>query len=758
MGGKSKKKSGGKDKAKEEKRKKQELKAQKKAGKKSKKKGDGDDDLDDLDAILEEIRKQDAARTAVTVEVCEHPSPRSNFSLSPLDGQSNSELLMFGGEYFDGNTSECYNDLFRLNLDKMEWKQISSPNTPGPRNAHQAVAVRDQVYVFGGEFSLGYQFQHYRDLWKLDLNGNAWTNIELKTGPSPRSGHRMVLWKHFLVLFGGFYETSRGVKFYDDLYFFDLREEKWHQGIGSSKQVQKPSARSGFQFVCHAAQNTVYMYGGYSKVAVSSLSQRGRNLDDMWALHLTQPGKAGECPTFRWESIQNKGSPPTRRSGAASTVHKNRMIIFGGVTDKESANDVDGMFYNDIHAFDMDRKRWFELRLQTKTAGTNKKKKRKGRGTGGSVATTTEMSSKLEKDFPSEDEDDDDEAYSDNEDDCGLDDNAFYVIIDGKVTKIDIEDDEDGVDNDTDKEVDDPKEDAVQKQEVAVEEIQVVEKEEPKAPVNEPPSAPVEEEQVAEEQVAEEQVAGEQQQVAEEKAAPMPRIGAGLGILGSKLFVLGGTTEIGDRQITFDDLWSIDLNQMDKWEPVIEGSWKSLAWKGGENEEEDDEEEDEDDDIDIDEEEEDDEAEENSEVSQEKTAAEVAAEVGKLREQLQLGDETKTPLPREPLRDFFKRTVDVWVRLALEGKTERMSGKEVRREAFKMAQDRFNELWPILRQLDELEEEQKMFEEMQSQEKEKLREKLKAKVKKRKAHMTKMSKKAAKAKEKQGEAEDSDSD
>lgn len=43
---------------------------------------------------------------------------------------------------------------------------------------------------------------------RLDLKTNQWEEIPLqKDTPSARSGHRMVCWRNYLILFGGFYEV-----------------------------------------------------------------------------------------------------------------------------------------------------------------------------------------------------------------------------------------------------------------------------------------------------------------------------------------------------------------------------------------------------------------------------------------------------------------------------------------------------------------------------------------------------------------------
>ena len=57
----------------------------------------------------------------------------------------------------------------------------------------------------------------------------AWEDLTsmMKPLPSPRSGHRMALWKHLIVMFGGFYDAGAETKYLDDLWLFDTREYKW---------------------------------------------------------------------------------------------------------------------------------------------------------------------------------------------------------------------------------------------------------------------------------------------------------------------------------------------------------------------------------------------------------------------------------------------------------------------------------------------------------------------------------------------------
>jgi Galactose oxidase, central domain len=115
---------------------------------------------DDIEKILAEIMAKDAQKTAVSVTVCSAPpTPRANFTMTSLPS---GDLVMFGGEYFDGEDTTCYNDLYRWSVEKSEWRSIESPNSPPPRCSHQAVYYRDHIYIYGGEFATTEQFYHYK--------------------------------------------------------------------------------------------------------------------------------------------------------------------------------------------------------------------------------------------------------------------------------------------------------------------------------------------------------------------------------------------------------------------------------------------------------------------------------------------------------------------------------------------------------------------------------------------------------------------
>jgi len=180
-----------------EKKQKQGKKAEKKAKVKASKVDDSDAEDVDLDAVLEEYKKQQEQFLKITETVVDGP-PKPRAASCFLASPSNSnQLLLFGGEYFNGALATFYNDLFIYYVDRDEWRCVTSPNAPLPRSGHAWCRGGNQsnsVYLFGGEFSSPKQgtFYHYNDFWRLEPNTREWTRIETKgKSPPARSGHRM---------------------------------------------------------------------------------------------------------------------------------------------------------------------------------------------------------------------------------------------------------------------------------------------------------------------------------------------------------------------------------------------------------------------------------------------------------------------------------------------------------------------------------------------------------------------------------------
>ena len=188
----------------------------------------------DLLSAIKSIQSRKAAEltgTVVTELSTESPTPRCYTNVVTPDG----DIAIFGGEWWDGRHTTMYGDMLLFSPKTSTWRVIDAPVSPPPRSSHQVVAVRESLFVFGGEFSTTDTFYHYKDMWRFDCSSLDWESIPLVGDvPSQRSGHRMALWSHYLVLFGGFYVVSREMKYYNDTYLFCLRERRWRRDFRCS--------------------------------------------------------------------------------------------------------------------------------------------------------------------------------------------------------------------------------------------------------------------------------------------------------------------------------------------------------------------------------------------------------------------------------------------------------------------------------------------------------------------------------------------
>lgn len=369
-----------KDKAKDAAKKLRKAAKQEKVAKKTEKKGknkkdDLDSDVDDadLDAILAEYAKKQEAFQKVTENVAPPPPPRSAATIvaSPSDQR---EVFLFGGEHYNGALATFSNDLYIYRIHSDEWRKVTSPNSPLPRSGHAMCRGGNTggVYMFGGEFSSPKQgtFYHYNDFWRLEPSSREWTKVETKgQSPSARSGHRMVYFGRYIILFGGFQDTSQQTKYLNDLYIYDCQTFTWHTPA-LPPAAGRPEARSSFSFLPH--ETGAVLYGGYSRIKTSTTAGKptkgGRQASrvimkpvvhqDTWFLRITPPppeAPTNTLPTVRWEKRKKPvNSPNPARAGATMVHHKGRGIAFGGVHDvEEDEEGIDSEFFNQLLAYNM---------------------------------------------------------------------------------------------------------------------------------------------------------------------------------------------------------------------------------------------------------------------------------------------------------------------------------------------------------------------------------------------------------------------
>jgi len=320
----------------------------------------GEDDIED---IIKQIEMEEKKRNEVVIKSVDAPTPRSGFSITAH--QDNSELIFFGGEFYNGSRTRMFSDLLIYNTKKNNWTQISSPAGPPPRSSHQAALVSrggGQLWIFGGEYTspTESQFYHYKDLWCYHFSSKRWEKVTSPGGPSGRSGHRMLAYKQFLVLFGGFHDNLRDSRYFNDLFLFDIDNYKW---ITVESTGPVPSPRSACQFLI-APDGRICLYGGYCKEKLKKGEEKGVVHTDMYLL---SPMKHDETMTkWRWQNVKQVGMRASLRTGLSSALVKDRIFMFGGVCDKEGDEDEDSddedsaSFFNELYSihFDGERATW----------------------------------------------------------------------------------------------------------------------------------------------------------------------------------------------------------------------------------------------------------------------------------------------------------------------------------------------------------------------------------------------------------------
>ncbi|EFP91432.2 uncharacterized protein PGTG_17388 [Puccinia graminis f. sp. tritici CRL 75-36-700-3] len=653
---------------------------------------------EDLLTTLEEFRAKWEAEHKVTEDVIDGPpSRRANASFTPDPNQP--YIWLFGGEFFNGTTAHFYNDLYRYSPDKNEWRRYSSPTFPGPRSTHQMVATPaggGKLWLFGGEFASSNQttFHHYRDMWCFDLASHSWERIETKVQPSARSGHRMVVWKQWIILFGGFHDVGVRTNYLHDLWFFDMMEYKWQQ-ITSRDNERWPSPRSGFSLLSIPEGIILHGKSISSLFSLPSGTQRlliakGVALDDTFFLKL-DPANPDWLKKLKWEKRKRVGQVPSLRSGSTMVnwVNKAMAVGFGGVLDLEDNEEgLVSEFYNDLYAYQLSGTgRWMSLNLK-------KPKKKKGKdGPNGKKKSAKNQDRSHEK----------------------TDDNGVETI-----DAIPEEDEAMELDEEDRLEEARLKADQRIRDEIARSKLKANSAAATKA--NDPA-------QTAENQLGS---AAETQDPSHdeedpEKTIPLARFNPMLAILKNTLYIYGGIYESGDKEYTLQSFYALALDKLDRYiclrdDDIHNHEWYDESEGGSDEEDSGSDGSSSDTDSQSEEPESIDKLETEHEqlpivedpselvdvvatqVEQEELKKKVEAFMGVAKSSERSIEEVmSTPLPGESLKLFYDRTREYWTQKAHE--TSQHRGKELRRDGFSHAEERYSEYKPLLDEIERIQAE-----------------------------------------------------
>lgn len=834
--------------------------------------------------------KSNKNQSSVVIDLqSKFPLPRSNATLTVVTDTLSKKkknimtAYSFGGEYYDGIQNIVLNQLFMLELSSttsgkdsslVKWKQIITPISPPPRCAHTAVYYNRNIYIFGGEYVIASsdEYYHYKDLWKYNIDEQYWIEIsgiptimtpsttnsttkqkekgkgksnttttntssimsKVGTIPTSRSGHSSIVWKHYMIVFGGFYEVAKGdPKWFNDIYIMDLKTELWLD-ISHSKLLIRPEPRSRCN-ISYIDNNTdtIFIYGGFSKInkvqqqlqsqqsdnnnnnnSVDEIISETKVHTDAWLLHLkpllinqqpTWERYTSSIPRHKWSYMAQ--TSPIGRCGTSCMIHsistssskqnstnqQYRIIFFGGVVDKElHHHQVDSIFYNDLYIFDTIKRKFYPLRLQTQkqetpnnNSNTNTSSKKLASS---KISSTTKSKNdddnsssllKKKKDDTSKVKDEyDDDDLDDESDDEDDDDNNDMMRLDEEL------DDNATIDQDNDdkKNMINEKGWDMTKLSTVLTFVDSKNNNETNINNNKQKSNTIdsnddddddEEEEYKDndsDDEVEEYKNGDHHNIGDNKQGkistnknrkmgyydePLPRIKASMFLHLNKLYIYGGILEMGDREVTLDDLWYIDLKKRQQWVCIYQGTMHQQVWKveaeddtttasdnnssttGGintnttKNNQKDDSDNDNDDDEEKEEEKEkeqkkkiknsktrskisdnyenDDEQETIVKVvnEQKEKRSEIRHTIKELVQQYQLDNIRISPQPDETIHDFYHRTIEYWNEQAflllsdddvvIEDNTNQQ--QQYKDKGYQLCCQRYEELIPIMEQI-----------------------------------------------------------
>ncbi|KAH8262441.1 hypothetical protein KR026_005772 [Drosophila bipectinata] len=163
--------------------------------------------------------------------------------------------------------------------------------------------------------------------------------------PTPRSNFTLVAHpeKEELIMFGGELYTGSKTTLYNDLYFYNIKSGEWRE----LKSPSGPTPRSGHQMVAVASNGgELWLFGGEH---ASPSQLQFHHYKDLWKLSLK---------SRKWEKITAPNGP-SARSGHRMTVSKKRLFIFGGFLDNNQSYN----YFNDIHIFSLETYQWLKVEI-----------------------------------------------------------------------------------------------------------------------------------------------------------------------------------------------------------------------------------------------------------------------------------------------------------------------------------------------------------------------------------------------------------
>nr|CAB3263750.1 multiple epidermal growth factor-like domains protein 8 [Phallusia mammillata] len=260
------------------------------------------------------------------------PTARAFHTMTKLTDESHDYLLLFGGQFSQGNYS---NELWMYNISQHTWLPINSSTTNKPvalsQHASVVVTINGEqfLYVFGGRTQHRQQDVFSSDMYRLNWKTRTWSNVSYDVAGVKKSrlriaGHTMVHDKTSgnLVVFGGFVFGKTSTRS-NDLFLYHLEKSFWFVVTA----LNPPTPRA-----FHSANiigDYMVVYGGntHEHLKDETCHSGGLFLYNLICHEWHQPGPVHNV------------KPSGRFSHASAVSEKNLLFVHGG---------YDGTFRNEL--------------------------------------------------------------------------------------------------------------------------------------------------------------------------------------------------------------------------------------------------------------------------------------------------------------------------------------------------------------------------------------------------------------------------
>jgi N-acetylneuraminic acid mutarotase len=310
-----------------------------------------------------------------------------------------SEMLIWGGDYFEGANDNYLGDGGRYDPAANNWTSINTSGAPHARTGHSGVWTGTEMLIWGGYFlAVTYVFippypfpmpiktdVYFNDGARYDPVSDTWTAITTNGAPAARSLHGAVWTGIEMIIWGGKNSFNDGGR-------YNPVNDSWTRLATTAA----PSARTGHSSVWTGSEMIVW--GGYSASSPFYLNDGGRYnpASNTWTLVTTTSAPSGrqfhstvwtgsqmllwggndsgrylndggryDPAVDIWTGIATNGAP-AGRSGQTAAWTGSEMIVWGGYNGPGSFN-VGGL--NDGGRYDPASNSWSAMSTNNAPTG-----------------------------------------------------------------------------------------------------------------------------------------------------------------------------------------------------------------------------------------------------------------------------------------------------------------------------------------------------------------------------------------------------